>query len=82
MIEIAGPPVSGVQFRRFRGEADLPGMLRVYSAAREADGIEEVTTLHQLRLNYENLVNCDPDRDITMAEVDGELVAYARVFWR
>ena len=57
-------------------------MLRVYSAAHEADGIEEVTTLEQLRLNYENLVNCDPDRDITLVEVDGELVAYARVFWQ
>jgi mycothiol synthase len=80
--EIAQPPIAGLRFRHFRGEEDLPGMLRVYGAAHEADGIEEVTTLEQLRLNYENLVNCDPDRDITMAEVDGDLVAYARVFWQ
>lgn len=76
------PPIAGLRFRRFGGEADLPGMLRVYSAAHEADGIDEVTTLEQLRLNYANLVNCDPGRDILMAEVDGELVAYARVFWQ
>ena len=82
MIEISGPSVLGLRFRHFRGEDDLPGMLRVYGAAHEADGIEEVTSLEQLRLNYENLVNCDPHRDITMAEVDGELVAYARVFWQ
>jgi len=81
VIEIHGPPVDGLQFRHYRGEDDLPGMLRVYSAAHEADGIEEVTSLEQLRLNYENLVNCDPARDIVLAEVDGELVAYARVFW-
>ncbi len=81
-IEPAEPAIPGLRFRRFRGESDLPAMLRVYSAAHEADGIDEVTTLEQLRLNYENLVNCDPDRDITMAEVDGELVAYARVFWQ
>ena len=81
-IELTEPAIPGLRFRRFRGEADFPGMLRVHQAARAADGIEEVTTLVQLRLNYENLVNCDPDRDITMAEVDGELVAYARVFWQ
>jgi GNAT superfamily N-acetyltransferase len=82
VIALDGPSVPGLRFRQFRGEEDLLGMLRVYSAAHEADGVEEVTTLEQLRLNYENLVNCDPDRDITMAEVDGELVAYARVFWQ
>ena len=56
-------------------------MLRVYTAAHEADGIEEVTSLDQLRLNYSTLVNCDPARDMILAEVEGELVAYARVFW-
>jgi GNAT superfamily N-acetyltransferase len=75
------PAVPGLRFRHFRGDVDYPAMLRVYTAAHEADGIEEVTTLDQLRLNYATLVNCDPERDVIMAEVDGELVAYARVFW-
>ena len=56
-------------------------MLRVYTAAHEADGLEEVTTLEDLQRNYATLVNCDPARDILLAEVDGELVAYSRVFW-
>jgi len=56
-------------------------MLRVYTAVHEHDGLEEVTTLEQLKLNYATLVNCDPARDMVMAEVDGELVAYSRVFW-
>ena len=81
-IEMPAPPIEGLRFRHYRGEDDLPGMLDVYSAAHEADGIEEVTTLEQLRLNYENLVNCDPARDVTLAEVDGRVVAYARVFWQ
>lgn len=80
--EIPAPAIPGLRFRQFRGEEDLPAMLRVYSAAHEADGIEEVTSLEQLRLNYENLVNCVPERDITLAEIDGMLVAYARVFWQ
>lgn len=81
-VAIAGTePVPDLRFRHYGGEDDLPGMLRVYSAAHEADGIDEVISLEQLRLNYSTLVNCDPDRDLTIAEVDGELVAYARVFW-
>ncbi len=81
IIEIAGPPIPGLRFRHYRGEADHPGMLAVYAAAHEADGIEEVTTLEQMRLNYATLVNCDPARDIVIAEIDGDLIAYARVFW-
>jgi ribosomal protein S18 acetylase RimI-like enzyme len=54
----------------------------VYAAAHEADGLEEVDTLEDMRRNYATLVNCDPERDIVLAEVDGELVAYARVFWQ
>lgn len=76
------PPVPGVSFRRYRGEEDLPAMLAVLSAANEADGVEEVETLEQMTLNYRNLHNCDPLHDILLAEVDGELVAYARVFWQ
>jgi len=79
---IAGPPISGLRFRHYRGVEDLPAMLRVYAAAHEADGLEEVTTLEQMTLNYATLVNCDPARDIVLAAVDGEVVAYARVFWQ
>jgi ribosomal protein S18 acetylase RimI-like enzyme len=81
-IEMEAPPIAGLRFRHYRGEVDLPAMLVVYSAAHEADGLEEVTTLEQMRLNYATLVNCDPARDMVLAEVDGEVVAYSRVFWR
>lgn len=84
MIEIAlrdAPAIRGLRFRHYRGEEDLPAMLGVYTAAHEADGLEEVTTLEQMTLNYATLVNCDPARDLVIAEVDGEAVAYARVFW-
>lgn len=75
------PPIPGLGFRHYRGEVDLPAMLRVYSAAHAADGLEDVSTLEEFTLNYSTLVNCDPERDIVLAEVDGELAAYARVFW-
>lgn len=82
MIEMAeAPAVPGLRFRHYRGEADLPAMLRPYAAAHEADGLDDVPTLDEFKLNYATLVNCDPERDIVLAEVDGEVVAYARVFW-
>lgn len=84
MIDMApagAPAVPGLLFRHYRGEEDLPAMLGVYTAAHDADGVEEVTNLQQLKLNYATLVNCDPERDIVLAEVDGSVVAYARVFW-
>ena len=78
----AAPRIAGLRFRRYAGPVDHPAMLVVYEAAHEADGLEEVTNLEQFDLNYRTLVNCDPDRDILLAEVDGELVAYSRVFWQ
>jgi ribosomal protein S18 acetylase RimI-like enzyme len=84
VIEIAipgAPPIPGLRFRNYGGEEDLPAMLRVYQAVHDHDGLEEVLTLDQLKLNYATLVNCDPTRDLVLAEVDGEAVAYARVFW-
>ena len=85
MIEIGlpdAPPVDGLRFRRYGGVEDHPAMHRVATAAREADGVEEVSTLEQMNINYANLVNCEPQRDILLAEVDGDLVAYCRVFWQ
>lgn len=75
------PAVPGLRFRHYRGVEDLPAMLRVYRAAHAADGLEDAPTLDQLKLNYATLVNCDPASDIVLAEVDGEVVAYSRVFW-
>jgi mycothiol synthase len=81
-VEIAGAPtIGGLRFRRWRGEADLPGMLEVYNEAHRANGLEELATLAEMRVTYQHLRNCDPARDLVVAEVDGRLVGYARVFW-
>ncbi len=76
------PDLPGLRFRHYRGEEDLPAMLAVWLAVHDADGTEEVQTLEDMQRAYATLVNCDPDRDLLLAEVDGEVVAYSRVFWR
>lgn len=80
-LDLAEPPIAGLRFRRYRGKEDHPAMLGVATAAHEADGIDEKETLHQFELGYATLVNCDPARDIVLAEVDDEVVAYTRVYW-
>ena len=56
-------------------------MLRVNTAVTRRTASRTVRRGEQLELNYATLVNCDPARDMVLAEVDGELVAYGRVLW-
>jgi mycothiol synthase len=76
------PTVTGLAIRRYRGERDLPALHRVWSAAAEANGVEEVRTVEDFRRDYATLVNCDLPNDLLIAEADGDVVAYSRVFWQ
>ena len=81
-LELADTPaIPGLTFRRYRGPEEHPAMVRVYNVAHGADGLEDVSTVERFDLSYSTLVNCDPRRDIILAEVNGAVVAYARVFW-
>lgn len=75
------PEVPGLRFRRFQGAADYPRMLAVIEASKVADQIERVDSLENLTRYYEHLTNCDPERDMVIAEVQGEVVGYARATW-
>ena len=82
MIQIPNAPtVSGLTFRSFRGEEDYPHMVSIYKACLQADKIEHIPTLEQVTNDYQHLMNCDPYQDMLFAEVDGQAVAYSRVFW-
>ena len=81
MIEVR-PAVPSLAVRHYRGEGDLPALHRVWSAAAAANGVEELKTLEDFRRDYASLVNCDLSRDLFLAEVGGEAVAYSRVFWQ
>ncbi len=73
--------ISGLKFRHFQGERDFPAMLAVIHGSKEVDRDEPTSTLEDITRDYAHLVNCDPYQDMVMAEVDGELVGYGRVFW-
>ena len=78
-IEILNPPaIPGLRFRRFRGQPDFPHMMRVLAASEVADGNERVITLEEISNTYDHLVNCDPDRDVLMAEIQPSIGASRR----
>lgn len=53
-------------------------MVRVLRAHREHEGQEEFPTVEQFTRTYAHLDDCDPDRDIAIIELDGDVVAYTR----
>jgi ribosomal protein S18 acetylase RimI-like enzyme len=75
------PDIPGLAFRRFRGERDYPHMLAIIESCKVVDGIERSSTVEDIQREYEHLTNCDPYQDVLFAEVDGEPIAYSRVFW-
>lgn len=75
------PRIAGLRFRNFQGESDFPGMLETIYSTRVPDHEERADTLADMTHNYSHLTNCDPYKDLLIAEVDGQMVAYSRVTW-
>ena len=73
--------VPGMTVRHFRGEEDYPLIAAIMRACSEADRLEQAVSAGSIGGTFEHLVNCDPARDAVFVEVNGEPVAYGRVFW-
>src|SRR3954454_3323510 len=81
-IEVPGAPaIPGLRFRRYRGLEEIPAMADAARESRLADGVEEADTHENMKQAYANLKNCDPNKDIVIIEVNGEVVGYKRVTW-
>jgi mycothiol synthase len=81
-ISVPGAPeIPGLAFRRFRGEADYPIMVAILDACNAADHLEYINTVEEVAWVFAHLMNCDPERDMLFADVNGETVAFSRVWW-
>jgi GNAT superfamily N-acetyltransferase len=78
---VNSPDITGLSFRHFRGAADFPRMAAVISASADADKLERADTAEDIADAFTHLVNCDPRRDMILAEVNGEVVGYSRALW-
>ena len=75
------PDVPGLVFRPFAGTSDYPGMVAVFDASKAFDRFDWVITVDDVRREFEHLHNCDPSQDMLVAEIDGQMIAYSRVWW-
>jgi ribosomal protein S18 acetylase RimI-like enzyme len=75
------PELDGVVFRPFRGRSDYPDFARIITASAKGEGDDRVGTPEGIAASYDHLDRSDPVRDLLVAEVDGEPVAYGRVWW-
>lgn len=75
------PEIPGLSFRGFEGQSDYPKMIAVMAGSKEADQIERVDTVDFMVYHYAHLVNFNPYQDMLFAQVDDQVVGYARVNW-
>jgi len=75
------PVIPGFTFRSFRGSQDIPEMHKVNTASNIDEGDEEVQTFEEFAHYYNNLTNCDLEKDSLIAEYEGRIIGYSRVYW-
>lgn len=75
------PNIPGLVFRRFRGKPDHAPMVALINACKVEDGLERSLTTEDIARTYRHLENCDPQTDMLFAEVDGQVIAYGRIWW-
>lgn len=74
--------IAGLVLRPYAGEADLPEMVRIQNAEWEADGLGYRETVGEQAAFFAHVSEqFDPDRDLTIAELDGRIVGHARRDW-
>ncbi|MGZ8475458.1 MAG: GNAT family N-acetyltransferase [Candidatus Limnocylindria bacterium] len=78
----AAAEVPGLVIRRYRGEADVPDLVRVSNAALEADGIPERRTEQDVAVDLRHASPAfDPATALVFAEIDGVVVGHGRADW-
>jgi len=75
------PPIEKLKFRHFRGESDFPSMVAVKVGMREADQRNYVISVEDLANDFEHAEGFNPWKDVLIAEVDGRMIGWARL-WR
>ena len=75
------PDIPGYDVRRYRGPADLPGILAVSNESHAFDGVDWFESLDELRNEFAHPINEVPERDMLIVERDDRIVAWVRANW-
>lgn len=82
MIEIKfAPSIPGLHFRHFQGKSDYAQIAAVLTASEAADNLDRKVSAEDIANAYQHLNNCDPFKDVLVAEVFGKIVGYVRGWW-
>lgn len=74
--------MDGLTLRPYAGEPDVADIVRVSNLEFAADHVpEHVELANQLAYYRHPTDKFDPARDVTLAEVDGVVVAYGSIYW-
>lgn len=73
------PPIPGLRFRRFAGPDDYEAVAAAARAANGHDGVPWMPDAANVRTELEHTADFEPRRDLILAEVDGEAVAFGQV---
>jgi mycothiol synthase len=78
---LAGAPaVPGLTFRPF-DDADYEAVVAVTHAENEADDVDWRPTAGDFRAEWEHKAHFDVHRDVVVAEIDGEVIAWGELSW-
>jgi mycothiol synthase len=73
---------TGLRLRRYAGEGDVAGIVRVANADAAADGVEEVWTDESVLAWFGHPTeHFDARRDVVVGELDGRIVAAGGMDW-
>ncbi|HYL40523.1 MAG TPA: GNAT family N-acetyltransferase, partial [Candidatus Binatus sp.] len=75
-------PLAGLRLRPYAGQSDLAAIARIENAEAEADSLPERMDEASIRVRFSHpSEHFQPGRDVTVAEVDGQMVAVASREW-
>jgi len=77
----AVPAIPGLKFRHFQGQGDFTQLAAVLTASSAADQMDRVVDADDLARAFQHMINCDPFKDLIIADVAGKVVGYSRGWW-
>ncbi len=81
MPQLQLPDLPDLRAHPFGGQADIAALAELIGQCHTADGLDYLVTPADIANYQAHLANFDPQRDMVLLEVEGRLMAYARVTW-
>jgi mycothiol synthase len=75
------PSITGLKFRYFQGVSDYTQLAVVLTASETADQMDRHVKPDDIARAFQHLSNCDPYKDLIIAEVASRVVGYSRGWW-